>query len=167
MKEQQPGGAGSEQQIPSLYEWIGGAKTLEKLTDAFYAKVMADDLLRPVFQHMSPEHAQHVAHFIGEVFGGAPQYTQEYKGSHAKMVSHHIGKRLTEPMRKRWIQLLLETADEIGLADDPEFRSAFVGYLEWGSRLAVLNSNTDENPVKENQPMPKWGWGETGGPYIQ
>jgi hemoglobin len=82
-------------------------------------------------------------------------------------VAHHIGKRLTEPMRKRWIQLLLETADEIGLADDPEFRSAFVGYLEWGSRLAVLNSNTDENPVKENEPMPKWGWGETGGPYIQ
>lgn len=154
-------------QTPSLYEWIGGAQTLEKLTDAFYAKVMADDMLGPVFRHMSPEHAQHVAHFIGEVFGGAPQYTQEDKGSHAKMVSHHIGKRLTEPMRKRWIQLLLETADEIGLADDPEFRSAFVGYLEWGSRLAVLNSNTDENPVKENEPMPKWGWGETGGPYIQ
>lgn len=167
MKEQQPGGAGSEQQIPSLYEWLGGAQTLEKLTDAFYAKVMADDMLGPVFRHMSPEHAQHVAHFIGEVFGGAPQYTEEDKGSHAKMVSHHIGKRLTEPMRKRWIQLLLETADEIGLADDPEFCSAFVGYLEWGSRLAVMNSNTDENPVNENEPMPKWGWGETGGPYIQ
>jgi hemoglobin len=167
MKEQQPGGAGSEKQIPSLYEWIGGTQTLEKLTDAFYAKVMADEMLGPVFRHMSPEHAQHVAHFIGEVFGGAPQYTQDDKGSHAKMVSHHIGKKLTEPMRKRWIQLLLETADEIGLADDPEFRSAFVGYLEWGSRLAVLNSNTDENPVKENEPMPKWGWGETGGPYIQ
>ena len=167
MKEQQPGGAGSEKQIPSLYEWIGGTQTLEKLTGAFYTKVNADELLGPVFRHMSPEHAQHVAHFIGEVFGGTPQYTQEDKGSHANMVGHHIGKRLTEPMRKRWIQLLLETADEIGLADDPEFRSAFVGYLEWGSRLAVLNSNTDENPIKENEPMPKWGWGETGGPYIQ
>ena len=167
MKEQQPGGAGSDKPIPSLYEWLGGGKTLEKLTETFYAKVLADEMLGPVFRNMSPEHAQHVAHFIGEVFGGNPQYTQEDKGSHSKMVSHHIGKRLTEPMRKRWIQLLLETADEIGLADDPEFRSAFVGYLEWGSRLAVLNSNTDENPVKENEPMPKWGWGETGGPYIQ
>ena len=26
------------------------------------------------------------------------------------------------------------------MPDDPEFRSALVGYLEWGSRLAVINS---------------------------
>lgn len=64
------------------------------------------------------------------------------------------------------MKLLLETADEVGLASDPEFRSALVGYLEWGSRIAVINSTTSENPVKEGEPMPKWGWGETGGPYI-
>jgi hemoglobin len=153
--------------IPTLFEWLGGKEKLEKLTTEFYKKVLADELIGPVFSNMSPEHAQHVAHFIGEVFGGGPQYTQEDKGSHAQMVQHHVGKMLTEPMRKRWIQLLLETADEIGLADDPEFRSAFVGYIEWGSRLAILNSNTTENPIKENEPMPKWGWGETGGPYTQ
>jgi hemoglobin len=152
--------------IPSLYQWVGGNDKLEQLTTAFYKKVLADDLIGPVFAHMSPEHAQHVAHFIGEVFGGPKQYTSEDNGSHSKMVSHHVGKMLTEPMRKRWIQLLLETADEIGLADDPEFRSAFVGYLEWGSRLAIINSNSTENPVKEDEPMPKWGWGETGGPYT-
>lgn len=154
-------------EVPSLYQWLGGTERLEQLTNAFYNKVAGDELLGPVFAHMSPEHAQHVAHFIGEVFGGPKQYTGDDKGSHAKMVGHHVGKRLTEPMRQRWIALLLETADEIGLADDPEFRSALVGYLEWGSRLAILNSNAEENPVKEGEPMPKWGWGETGGPYIQ
>lgn len=65
------------------------------------------------------------------------------------------------------MQLLLESSDEIGLASDPEFRSAFVGYLEWGSRIAVLNSAITDNPVNEDEPMPKWGWGETGGPYQQ
>jgi hemoglobin len=152
--------------VPSLYQWLGGNEKLEQLTTAFYKKVLADDLIGPVFKNMSPEHARHVAHFIGEVFGGPAQYTEQDNGSHAKMVGRHVGKMLTEPMRKRWIQLLLETADEIGLADDPEFRSAFVGYIEWGTRLAILNSNTTENPVKEGEPMPKWGWGETGGPYI-
>jgi hemoglobin len=152
--------------VPSLYQWLGGNEKLEQLTTAFYKKVLADDLIGPVFKNMSPEHAKHVAHFIGEVFGGPAQYTQQDNGSHAKMVGHHVGKMLTEPMRKRWIQLLLETADEIGLADDPEFRSAFVGYIEWGTRLAILNSNTTENLIKEDEPMPKWGWGETGGPYI-
>ena len=62
------------------------------------------------------------------------------------------------------MQLLLESADEVGLADDPEFRSAFVGYLEWGSRLAIINSNTKDNPIKESEPMPKWNWGATGWP---
>ena len=153
-------------QIPTLYKWAGGNDALEHLTDIFYKKVLADELLYPVFKDMSAAHTKHVAHFIGEVFGGEQLYTQNDNGSHARMVGQHLGKGLTENMRKRWMQLLLESADEIGLASDPEFRSALVGYLEWGSRIAVLNSNTDENPINEKAPMPKWGWGETGGPYM-
>ncbi|RPE09748.1 globin [Chitinophaga lutea] len=150
---------------PSLYAWAGGQPALERLTEVFYAKVGKDELLEPVFRHMSPEHSKHVAHFIGEVLGGPPAYTTGDGGSHAGMVRHHLGKMLTEPQRRRWINLLLDSADEVGLADDPEFRSALVGYLEWGSRLAVINSQTSDNPVNENEPMPKWGWGEPGGPY--
>lgn len=151
--------------IPSLYAWAGGKEALEKLTGVFYDKVLKDELLEPVFRHMSPEHSRHVAHFIAQVFGGPPLYTEGDQGSHASMVQHHIGKSLTEPQRRRWIALLLDSADEVGVPADPEFRSALVGYLEWGSRLAVINSNTTENPVNESEPMPKWGWGETGGPY--
>jgi hemoglobin len=152
--------------IPTLYEWAGGNEALEKLTRVFYDKVFKDELLYPVFKNMDTDHARHVAHFIGEVFGGPKRYTGEDKGSHANMVAHHLGKMLDEPKRQRWIQLLLQSADEIGLANDPEFRSALVGYLEWGSRIAVINSTTKENPIKETEPMPKWGWGETKGPYM-
>jgi len=151
--------------IPSLYEWAGGQEALEQLTSVFYAKVLKDDLLFPVFHHMSADHSKHVAHFIAEVFGGPKLYSEGDKGSHATMVAHHLGKMLDEPKRKRWMALLLETADEVGLANDPEFRSALVGYLEWGSRIAVINSTAEMNPVNEQEPMPKWGWGEPGGPY--
>jgi hemoglobin len=150
---------------PTLYEWAGGNGVLEKLTEVFYAKVLKDDMLYPVFKNMSSEHSKHVAHFIGEVFGGPKSYTENDKGSHYGMVQHHIGKMLNENKRKRWIALLLESVDEIGIPDDPEFRSSLVGYLEWGSRLAIINSKTTENPIDTNEPMPKWGWGETGGPY--
>ena len=151
--------------IPTLYEWAGGNEALEKLTKVFYDKVLKDDLLFPVFKNMSGDHSRHVAHFIGEVFGGPQLYTQDDNGSHSKMVAHHLGTMLDEPKRKRWMQLLLDSADEIGLADDPEFRSALVGYLEWGSRLAILNSNATTNPINDAEPMPKWNWGATGGPY--
>jgi hemoglobin len=154
------------QSIPTLYEWAGGNEKLEALTQSFYDKVLQDDLLEPVFKNMSAEHRRHVAHFIGEVFGGPGLYTDGDGGSHASMIRHHLGKSLSEAQRQRWMHLLLQTADEVGLADDPEFRSALVGYLEWGSRIAVINSRLAEVSIPENSLMPKWGWGETGGPYL-
>ena len=151
---------------PTLYEWAGDMQTFETLFSKFYAKVLKDDLLGPVFKDMSPDHVQHVAHFVAEVFGGEKLYTTHDHGSHAHMIGQHIGKMLTEEKRQRWVSLLLQTADEIGLKSDPEFRSAFVGYIEWGTRLAVINSQLTENPMGASEPMPKWGWGETGGPYV-
>ncbi|PKA10567.1 globin [Leptospira meyeri] len=152
--------------IPTLFEWAGDMETFERLFGKFYGKVLQDDLLGDVFKNMSPDHVQHVAHFVAEVFGGDKLYTDLDKGSHSKMIGHHIGKMLSEEKRQRWVQLLLHTADEVGLKNDPEFRSAFVGYIEWGTRLAVINSQLTENPMDTHEPMPKWGWGETGGPYI-
>lgn len=151
---------------PSLYEWAGDMQTFKTLFCKFYDKVLKDDLLGDVFKNMSPEHVEHVSHFVAEVFGGDKLYTSKNRGSHAKMVGKHIGKMLTEEKRQRWMQLLLVTADEVGLKNDPEFRSAFVGYLEWGTRIAVINSQLTQNPMAQGEPMPEWGWGETGGPYI-
>ena len=88
-------------------------------------------------------------------------------GSHFGMVKKHFDRHLNEAHRKQFVKLLVDTADEVGLPDDPEFRSAFVGYLEWGTRLAVINSNEDEIAMNPDEPMPQWGWGEVGGPYIE
>lgn len=151
--------------IPTLFEWAGGMPVFERLTDLFYQKVLKDSLLEPVFKHMSPEHQRHVAHFIAEVLGG-PEWYSTAEGSHFKMVQKHLAKHLTEQHRQRWVSLLLETADEINLPDDPEFRSAFVAYIEWGTRIAVINSHSDELQMNPDEPMPKWGWGVPGGPYM-
>ena len=154
------------QNVPTLYEWTGDINTFDTLFTTFYAKVVKDDLLEKVFKNMSAEHIKHASHFVAEVFGGPKLYSTIDNGSHAEMIAHHIGKMLTEEMRQRWVHLLLQTADEVGLKSDPEYRSAFVGYIEWGTRLAVINSKLTENPMATNEPMPKWGWGETGGPYM-
>ena len=75
------------------------------------------------------------------------------------MIRHHLGKGITEQHRQHWVRLLLETADQLSLPSDPEFRSALVAYLEWGSRLAVINSALSSDTQVEEAPMPKWGWG--------
>ena len=149
---------------PTLYDWIGGIEPLKRLTTEFYRRVPLDPLLAPVFAGMNADHPEHVALFLAEVLGGPPLYSEQH-GGHPSMVRHHLGKHLTEPMRRRWINLLLDTYTDLGLPADPEFASALVGYLEWGSRLAVINSAAGAT-VSEHAPMPNWDWGATGGPYI-
>ncbi|HEV2677200.1 MAG TPA: group II truncated hemoglobin [Aliidongia sp.] len=153
-----------DDKVPSLAAWAGGDEAFEKLTELFYAKVPADPILAPVFAGMDPHHAQHVAAFIAEVFGGATTYSAA-RGSHAGMIGRHLGRRLTEVQRRRWIDLMLDTLDEAGLPADPEFRAALVGYLEWGTRLAVINSQDGVPTPEPDMPMPTWGWGPPGGPW--
>ena len=154
----------SNNEIPTLCAWAGGPDALLRLTTRFYEKVPADPMLAPVFAGAKAQHAGHVAAFIAEVLGGEKAYTTG-GSSHAAMIGRHLGRHLTEQQRRRWIALLEETADEVGLPDDPEFRSAFVGYLEWGTRLAVINSQPGVEPPANNPPMPTWNWGPPGGPY--
>ncbi len=142
---------------PSLYEWAGGTEAFIKLCEAFYRLVKADELLAPMFESMDPEHARYVAMWIAEVFGGPPAYS-ELRGGYGPMVERHLGRGITEPQRRRWVNLMMDAADEVGLPKDPEFRAAFVSYLEWGTRLALHNSQPGADVVR-SAPMPKWGWG--------
>ncbi|HEY1978007.1 MAG TPA: CDGSH iron-sulfur domain-containing protein [Candidatus Baltobacteraceae bacterium] len=148
---------------PSIFEWAGGLPALTRMTRLFYEKfVPADDLLAPLFANMSADHPQRVAKWLGEVFGGPKRYSSEY-GGYPRMLSQHLGKCLTEEMRARWVTLLLQSARESGLPNDPEFRSAFQAYIEWGSRLAVENSQTNAQPP-QHMPMPHWEWTTSAGP---
>jgi hemoglobin len=158
------GAAMTDGGVPTLYAWVGGSDALNRLTTRFYQHVKQDDLLGPVFAHMGGDHPAHVAAFLGEVLGGPAAYSETH-GGHAHMIRQHLNRHLSQEQRRRWVALLLETADELGLPDDPEFRSALVGYLEWGSRLAVINSQPGAS-VEQEAPMPKWGWGEVKGPYT-
>jgi hemoglobin len=150
-------------QVPTLFDWAGGAAALDRLTARFYSKVRVDPLLAPVFAHMDEKHPHYVAQFLGEVLGGPEDYSR-LRGGHAHMVTKHFARHLTEAQRRQWVNLLIDTADEIGLAADPEFRSALMAYIEWGTRIAVMNSQSEPHPV-EHAPMPHWGWGEVKGPY--
>jgi len=143
--------------VPSLYDWAGGEAALQRLTEAFYRQVVTDDLLQPLFARMDAGHPRFVAMWLAEVFGGPARYTEE-RGGYPHMVARHLGKAITEAQRRRWINLLVDAADEVGLPADPEFRAAFIGYIEWGTRLALANSQPDAHPVTQ-APVPHWGWG--------
>jgi hypothetical protein len=73
------------------------------------------------------------------------------------MISQHVGKCITEEQRARWVKMLCQSADDAMLPSDPEFRAAFVAYLEWGSRIGKENSQQGAMPPP-HMPVPRWWW---------
>jgi truncated hemoglobin YjbI/CDGSH-type Zn-finger protein len=148
---------------PTIFEWAGGLPALTRMTRLFYEKhVPEDPLLAPLFAEMSPDHPERVAKWLAEVFCGPEHYSRDH-GGYAHMVHQHMGKCLTEEQRSRWVALILQSAQEAGLPADPEFRSVFGAYIDWGSRLALENSQPGARPP-ENMPMPHWDWNTAAGP---
>jgi truncated hemoglobin YjbI len=142
---------------PTVFEWAGGLPALTRMTRIFYEKYVPEDtLLAPLFANMSPDHPERVAAWLGETFGGPKVYSERY-GGYDRMVSQHLGKGLREEQRARWVELLCKSADDANLPADPEWRAAFVSYLEWGSRIALENSQPGAHPPP-HMPVPRWWW---------
>ena len=142
---------------PTLFEWAGGWPALLRTTRIFYEKYVPEDpLIGPLFASMAPDHPERVASWLSEVFGGPATYSERY-GGYTRMISQHLGKHLTDGQRSRWVALLKQSAAEAGLPDDAEFAAAFTSYLEWGSHIAVENSQEGARPPK-GMPVPKWTW---------
>ncbi len=148
---------------PTVFEWAGGLPALTRMTRIFYEKyVPQEPLLAPLFANMAADHPQRVAKWLGEVFCGPKRYSEEY-GGYTRMISQHLGKGISEEQRSRWVALLMQSARDAGLPNDAEFRSTFGSYIEWGSRLAVENSQSESRPP-EHMPMPHWDWNTASGP---
>lgn len=145
-------------ETPTLYEWAGGRQAFERLIEAFYDRVERDELISPLFPGgVSREHRDHVILWWSEVFGGPSDYTDQL-GGYPRMVGKHRDLGITPEQRLRFATLMSRAADDAGLPDDPEFRSAFMAYVEWGTRLALQNSQPGAEPPPE-APVPTWGWG--------
>jgi hemoglobin len=144
---------------PTLYEWAGGQEAIVALIDAFYDRVERDELLSSFFPGgVSAEHRQHVIAWWSEVFGGPAAYSENL-GGYDRMLSKHHNLGISVEQRFRFASLMSLAADDAQLPADPEFRSALIAYLEWGTRLALHNSQPGADVVP-HAPVPRWGWGE-------
>jgi hemoglobin len=144
--------------VPSLCEHAGGEEALHALEDAFYSSVLADPLLQPLFGEGQPQHVDHLTAFTAESFGGPDRFTREL-GGFDHLIAVHRGLRITEPQRARFVELYMAALDAVDMPHDKPFREAVRSHLEFGSRVAMQNSNatTDEelHPLRE---VPRWTW---------
>jgi hemoglobin len=143
---------------PSIYDWGGGREAFERWINVFYDLVEGDGLLSPLFGgRVGAEHRRNATTWWCEVMGGPADYT-DHHGGYEHMLGRHLGLGITREQRLRFVTLLSRAADDAELPADPEFRAAVIGYAEWGSQLALANSQSGAE-LAQHAPVPRWGWG--------
>ena len=143
----------------TVYSWGGGREAFARWLDRFYdlVELEAPEIAAMFGGRVSEEHRVRVTDWWVEVMGGPAVYT-ERRGGYEHMLARHHDLGITGEQRLVFVTLLSRAADDAGLPDDPEFRAAIMGYAEWGTRLAVHNSQPGAQTAA-HAPVPRWGWG--------
>ena len=92
----------------SLYERIGGEKTVSAAVGVFYEKVLADDRVNHFFTNMDMAHQRHMQkHFLTFAFGGLNTYTgRGLMGVHKKLqLSEEHFQAISEALKNTLIEL--------------------------------------------------------------
>lgn len=109
----------------SVYEAVGGAETFHQLAEAFYRRVAADPILRPMYPDELDAPAQRLALFLMQYFGGPQTYSQ--MRGHPRLRMRHLPFSIGRAERDAWFRHMSEAVDETGIAEPA--RSAMLRYF--------------------------------------
>jgi len=117
----------------TLFELAGGSVAIRRITGAFYERVFTDPLLAPLFRDPGDDHAERLAMWLTELLGGPAEHTAS-RGGFVVMRGAHVGLRISNEQRQRWVALMFEACRDVGM--DDAFMRRFLPYVEGGSTLA-------------------------------
>lgn len=121
-------------QAPTPFTRIGGATAIERLVEAFYARV---DTL-PQARGIRAMHAADLSdtkdvlkRYLGEWMGGPPLYSHER--GHPRLRQRHLGFRIGEAERDAWLTCMRGALEETVADNDlrAELWQAFYGLADW------------------------------------
>jgi hemoglobin len=142
----------------TIYERAGGEAGLRRVVEIFYSSIFEDPILQPVFGQPVPTHVDHLTAFLSEVFGGPSRYSDEL-GGFPTIVAVHRGRHITEEQRRRFLELFMAAVDQAGLGEDAQLRSAIESCIEFGTQVAMVNSNArTDAELHPQREVPQWHW---------
>lgn len=121
----------------SVYELVGGDETFQKLIEAFYRRVEADEFLRPMYPDDLEPGKRHLALFLIQFFGGPAHYAEER--GHPRLRMRHFPFPIGQQARDHWLRHMLASIDEVGI-EEPA-RTVMRDYFERASTHMI---NRDE-----------------------
>ncbi len=111
-----------------------GEQKLRDLVEAFYRRVAADPLLRPMFPADLTEARERQFLFLQQYFGGPRTYNERY--GHPRLRMRHLPFSIGRPERDAWLGHMLAAMEEAGIPEP--WAGVLRGYFERTS-LAMMN----------------------------
>lgn len=128
----------------SPYELLGGEETIRRLVAAFYPRVAKDPLLSPIFPEDLTLTERKQFMFLTQFLGGETLYSNEY--GHPMMRARHLPFQVTPKRAERWLRLMKEAMDEIGMEEGPVRQYMYERLTQVAHHM--VNSEDDETTEK-------------------
>lgn len=123
----------------SFYAAVGGHETFQRIVDAFYEGVAADDVLRPMYpeEDLGPANERMVM-FLEQYWGGPTTYSE--RRGHPRLRARHMPYKVSPLARDRWITHMTAAVRSAGLS--PLHESEMLDYVERAAH-SMLNTFDD------------------------
>lgn len=144
---------------PTLFEYAGGEPAFLALATAHHQRCLDDPELNHPFSHEdgNPDHIARLAAYWAEVMGGPPRYSSDCGGDQTALLVMHAGNGDMSDLGRRFVVCFGQAMDDAGLPDDPDFRSAMRGYMEWAVGDVLTYSDVGSR-VPAALAIPHWSW---------
>ncbi len=120
-------------EVNTLYDRVGGDSFFETLTDRFYAAVVTDPVLRPLYPNDLAASKEHLRLFLIQYWGGPASYS-ELRG-HPRLRMRHVHFAIGPAERDAWLRHMRTALDELEL--DPAHDAQLWEYLVMAAHSLV------------------------------
>jgi hemoglobin len=110
---------------PTVFERAGGEDAFTELIDRFYARVEADEALRPMYPDDLEPGKTHLAMFFMQYWGGGPVYSDQR--GHPRLRMRHAEFPITQDAALRWAHHMADAIRSMRFPSDVE--EALLGYV--------------------------------------
>ena len=108
--------AGSQNEVGTLYERVGGYQFFVELVERFYQSVEADLSLRRLYPEDLEPGKTHLAAFLAQYWGGPLRYSLER--GHPRLRQRHMQFPIGQKERDAWVTHMVSALDSMEILVD-------------------------------------------------
>jgi hemoglobin len=112
----------------TFYDRVGGQAFFDELVERFYAGVVDDEILFPMYQENLEESKRHLSLFLAQYWGGPALYMSER--GHPRLRMRHAPFRITKRARDAWLVHMRAAATQMADRMTAEDAFEFDSYIE-------------------------------------